>query len=166
MYILNFVILSLHERAALGPALSHGWGLVHLLSPTGQRWQGKLRDSLQASAGTAALQLRPPHRRHRGDVENVPNAVLRDLGGALYVGHRPDLSSDCGALEHDDSRRTVSRLENYVFNRHETRKSLFSAEICDCEVHLDFSLEVCGSECASRQINKVDPPPRVCGTLT
>lgn len=139
MYISNFVILSLHERAALGPALSHGRGLVHLLSPTGQGRQGELRDSLQAPAGAAALQLRPPHRRHRGDVENIPNAVLRDLGGALYVGHRPDLSRYRGALEHGDSRRVVSRWQNYVFNSHKTRKSLFSTEICDCEVHVDCS---------------------------
>lgn len=103
--------MSLHEHAALGPALPHGWGLVHLLSPTGQRGQGELGDPLQAPAGAAALQLRlerPPHRRHRGDVEHVPDAVLGDLGRALHVGHRPDLPSYCGALEHGDSGRSVS----------------------------------------------------------
>lgn len=70
---------SLHEHAALGPALPHGRGLVQLLSPTRQGRQGELRDPLQASAGSAAFQLRLerlPHRRHRGDVEHVPNAVL------------------------------------------------------------------------------------------
>lgn len=47
--------VSLHEHAALGPALPHGRGLVHLLSPTRQGRQGELGDPLQASAGTAAL---------------------------------------------------------------------------------------------------------------
>lgn len=47
--------LSLHEHTALGPALPHGRGLVHLFSPTGQRRQWELRDSLQTSAGTAAF---------------------------------------------------------------------------------------------------------------
>lgn len=142
MYITNCVILSLHEHAALGPALPHGRGLVHLLSPTGQRGQGELRDPLQTPARAAAFQLRlerPPHRRHRGDVEHVPNAVLRDLGGALYVGHCPDLSSYRGALEHGDSGRTVSSEANYVFNSEKTEKSLFSKEIWNREMKDDFS---------------------------
>lgn len=92
----------LHEYTALGPVLPDSRGLVHLLSPTRQRRQGELRHPFQTSAGAAALQLRlvrPPHRRHRGDVEHVPDAVLRNLGGALDVGHRPDLSTDGAALE-------------------------------------------------------------------
>lgn len=139
MYISNFVILSLHERAALGPALSHGRGLVHLLSPTGQRGQGELRDPLQAPAGAAALQLRPPHRRHRGDVENIPDAVLRDLGGALYVGHRPDLSRYCGALEHATAEGWLAGWKTTSSTHIKQEKSLFSIIIYDCEVHVDFS---------------------------
>ncbi len=94
---------SLHEHTALGPVLPHGRGLVHLLSPTWQGRQGELWDPLQASAGTATFQLllvRPLHRRHRGDVEHISNAVLWNLGRTLYVGHRSDLSSYRTALEH------------------------------------------------------------------
>lgn len=118
--------MSLHEHAALGPALPHGRGLVHLLSPTGQRGQGQLGDPLQAPTGAAAFQLRlerPPHRRHRGDVEHVPDAVLGDLGGALHVGHRPDLSSYCGALERGDRGRTVSGSGNCASISEKAEKS-------------------------------------------
>lgn len=107
---------SLHEHAALGPALPHGRGLVHLLSPTRQRRQRELRDPLQASSGTAAFQLRLqrlPHRRHRGDVEHVPNAVLGHLGGALHVGHGPDLASYRGAL-HRGGKHRGGRLAEHT----------------------------------------------------
>lgn len=143
--------MSLHEHAALGPALPHGRGLVHLLSPAGQRWEGQLRDPLQAPAGAAAFQLRlerPPHRGHRGDVEHVPNAVLRDLGGALDVGHRPDLSRYRAALE---TRGTAGgRLAARPNSFHSEKENpCFSNTIWNCERKDGW--EGCGSERVWRQ---------------
>lgn len=124
---IDSVIPSLHEHAALGPALPQGGGLVQRLSPTGQGGQGQLRDPLQAPARAAALQLRlerPPHRGHRGDVEHVPDAVLRHLGGALHVGHRPDLARYRGALEDSRGGGVVSRQRKGWFSTHKRQKKL------------------------------------------
>lgn len=86
---------SLHEHTALGPVLLHDRGRIQGISPTGQGGQGQLGHPFEAPAGAAAFQLRlvwPPHRRQRGDVEHVPHAVLRHLGGALHVGYRTYLT--------------------------------------------------------------------------
>lgn len=90
-------VLRLHEHTAFGPVLSDGGGLLVNLSPG-----GLLRDPLEGVAGIRPFQLRPVdagHRRQRGDVENVPDAVLGVLGGALRVRHRSDLPRQVGALK-------------------------------------------------------------------
>lgn len=90
---------SLHERTALGSILSDGGGLLQDLSP----WR-LLGYPLEAPPWAGAFELwhRPMDARHgrqRGDVEHVPDTVLRVLGGALCVGHSPYLPGQTGALE-------------------------------------------------------------------
>lgn len=106
---------SLHEHAALGPVLPHGRGLIRLLSPALQGLQGELGASLQASAGAAAFQLRLvrlAHRRQRGDVEHVTDAVLGNFGGALHVRHGAHLPGYCASLQQGDDKRGEVRKES------------------------------------------------------
>lgn len=105
---------ALHEQAALGAVLPHSRGAFRVLGPAGH-----LRDALQAATGADAVQLRfvdAPHRRQRGDVEDVSHAVLRRLGGALCVGHRAHLPGKRAALGQTD-RQTGERKHQSEIGR-------------------------------------------------
>ena len=71
----------------------------------GQR-QGQLGDAFEGAPRGAALEggrghwvrVRPPHRRQRGDVEDVPHAVLTHARRALRVRHCSELTRQHTAL--------------------------------------------------------------------
>lgn len=89
--------LTLHEHAAFGPVLSNGRRVLVNLSP-----RRLLGDPFKPAAWACAFELRPVdagHGRYGGDVEHIPHAVLRILGGALCVGHGADLPRQISPLE-------------------------------------------------------------------
>lgn len=88
---------SLHEHAALRPVLPDGRRMFMNLSP-----RRLLRDPLVGATRCRAFDLRPMNVEHggqRGDVEDVADAVLRELRGALGVGHSADLPRQVGPLK-------------------------------------------------------------------
>lgn len=87
----------LHEHTAFGAVLPNGRRVLVYLSP-----RRLLGDPFEASTGARAFERRPVDSMHRGqsgDVEHIPDAVLRKLGGALCVGHRTDLPCQISALK-------------------------------------------------------------------
>lgn len=74
-----------------------------------------LRDPLVGATRCRAFDLRPMNVEHggqRGDVEDVADAVLRELRGALGVGHSADLPRQIGPLkaEHESVTKTTKLL--------------------------------------------------------
>lgn len=102
--------LALHDHTAFGTILSHGGGVLQYLSP------GRLLgDPLEATARAGAFELRPVdagHRRQGGHVENIADAVLRVLGGALCVRHRSDLPGQGSSLETERERQSRRASSN------------------------------------------------------
>lgn len=92
-----------HQRAALGSifAVLQDLGALRILG-----------SALQTSPGSGVLQSLgvATHRRYRGDVENVPHAVLRVLGRALGVGGGADLPRQRSALDRERDRVKHSRF--------------------------------------------------------
>lgn len=101
--------LTLHEHTAFGPVLSNGRRVLVNLSP-----RRLLGHPFEAATWACAFELRPVHAGHGcygGDVEHIPHAVLRILGGALCIGHSADLPRQISPLKKIQEKTYVKRIE-------------------------------------------------------